>query len=144
MRLIRASPQKWFCKFVAWQWHACCCSCKCARSMLPKIRDPGKTKARILCIHAPKTVQMYFSIGGSTCLILPSDLVRVVCLDHCGGLGARTCRFQAGLCLSTLHMWTNWSWRLENKAKNMYVLGRGRLHSIYFLALLLQVAWLSE
>ena len=20
------SPRKWFCEFVAWQWHACCCS----------------------------------------------------------------------------------------------------------------------
>ncbi len=26
MRLIRVSPQKWFCKFVAWPWHACSCS----------------------------------------------------------------------------------------------------------------------
>ena len=107
--------------------------------MSPKVRDPGKTKARILCIHFPKTAQMYFSIGGNTCLILPSDLVRVVCLDRCGGLGARTCSFQASVCLSILPIWTSWSWRLKNTTKNMYVLGRGRLHSTVCLSVCLSI-----
>ena len=53
-------------------------------SIYRKTRDQPHS-GRYVNPCSPKTVQMYSSTGGSTCLILSSDLVRVVCLVHCLG-----------------------------------------------------------